>query len=125
MEMLETERKMPLIPAHNVAGMFQSESKNPIFIFKIQICRKATRIHSLFSNYHNSVHYPLPCLLFKPQLSETGFGFHPHETGDRDRIHHPKGRVLNKGQDDMSRIVIVILIYHRHKPIDNSNLLGS
>jgi hypothetical protein len=25
----------------------------------------------------------------------------------------------------MSRIVIVILIYHRHKPIDNINLLGS
>jgi hypothetical protein len=25
----------------------------------------------------------------------------------------------------MSRIVIVILIYHRHKPIDSINLLGS
>jgi hypothetical protein len=25
----------------------------------------------------------------------------------------------------MSRIVIVILIYRRHKPIDNINLLGS
>jgi hypothetical protein len=25
----------------------------------------------------------------------------------------------------MSRIVIAILIYHRHKPIDNINLLGS
>jgi hypothetical protein len=25
----------------------------------------------------------------------------------------------------MYRIVIVILIYHRHKPIDNVNLLGS
>jgi hypothetical protein len=26
---------------------------------------------------------------------------------------------------DNSRIVIVILIYHRHKPIDSINLLGS
>jgi hypothetical protein len=26
---------------------------------------------------------------------------------------------------DMSRIVIVILIYHRHKPINSINLLGS
>jgi hypothetical protein len=25
----------------------------------------------------------------------------------------------------MSRIVIVILIYHRHKPIDSINVLGS
>jgi hypothetical protein len=25
----------------------------------------------------------------------------------------------------MSRIVLVILIYHRHKPIDSINLLGS
>jgi hypothetical protein len=25
----------------------------------------------------------------------------------------------------MSRIVIVILIYHRHKPVNNINLLGS
>jgi hypothetical protein len=25
----------------------------------------------------------------------------------------------------MSRIVIVILIYHRHKPVDSVNLLGS
>jgi hypothetical protein len=25
----------------------------------------------------------------------------------------------------MSRIVIVILLYHRHKPIDSINLLGS
>jgi hypothetical protein len=26
---------------------------------------------------------------------------------------------------EMSRIVIVILIYHRHKPVDSINLLGS
>jgi hypothetical protein len=25
----------------------------------------------------------------------------------------------------MSRIVIIILIYHRHKPIDSINMLGS
>jgi hypothetical protein len=28
------------------------------------------------------------------------------------------------GQCIMSRIVIVILIYHRHKPMDSINLLG-
>jgi hypothetical protein len=41
-------------------------------------------------------------------------------------IQSPKRRVLNKGgRWIMSRIVIVILIYHRHKPIDSINLLGS
>jgi hypothetical protein len=32
---------------------------------------------------------------------------------------------LKSGQWIMSRIVIVILIYHRYKPIDSINLLGS
>jgi hypothetical protein len=32
---------------------------------------------------------------------------------------------LKTGRWIMSRIVIVILIYHRHKPIDSINLLGS
>jgi hypothetical protein len=33
--------------------------------------------------------------------------------------------VLNRTMGIMSTIVIVILIYHRHKPIDSINLLGS
>jgi hypothetical protein len=32
---------------------------------------------------------------------------------------------LKTGRCIMSRIAIVILIYHRHKPIDSINLLGS
>jgi hypothetical protein len=32
---------------------------------------------------------------------------------------------LKTGRWVMSRIVIIILIYHRHKPIDKINLLGS
>jgi hypothetical protein len=45
---------------------------------------------------------------------------------DGDRIQSPKRCILNKetGRWIMSRIVIVIIIYHRHKPIDSINLLG-
>jgi hypothetical protein len=39
------------------------------------------------------------------------------------RVTDPYGRIL--GFLDRTRIVIVILIYHRHKPIDSINLLGS
>jgi hypothetical protein len=35
------------------------------------------------------------------------------------------GRKLTSTSTSMSRIVVVILIYHRHKPIDNINLLVS
>jgi hypothetical protein len=45
---------------------------------------------------------------------------------DQNVIQSPKLRVLNKRQAvTMFRIVIVILIYHRHKPTDSINLLGS
>jgi nitrogen fixation protein FixH len=44
-----------------------------------------------------------------------------------DRIQSQKRRAFKykTGRSIMSRIVIVILIYHRHKPIDSINLLDS
>jgi hypothetical protein len=42
---------------------------------------------------------------------------------DGERNQSPKRCVSNKVQDN--GFVIVILIYRRHKPIDNINLLGS
>jgi hypothetical protein len=37
----------------------------------------------------------------------------------------PRNFAQNTGRWIMSKIVIVILIYHHHKPVDRINLLGS
>jgi hypothetical protein len=51
-------------------------------------------------------------------------GYVPPENGER--ILSPKSSFKYKTRRwIMSRIVIVILIYYRHKPIDGINLLGS
>jgi hypothetical protein len=82
---------------------------------------------SLYS-YHNLGHYPSSCHLLK----KTTFW-------KMDYVSVFSWKLLRwaqfielvsvsrpeTGQWIMSRIVIVILIYHRHKPIDSINLLGS
>jgi hypothetical protein len=40
-------------------------------------------------------------------------------------IYHRHKPIDKTGRWIMSRIVTAILIYHRHKPIDSINLLGS
>jgi hypothetical protein len=41
------------------------------------------------------------------------------------RFGKPQSRSERYGEVKIVRIAIVILIYHRHKPIDSINLLGS
>jgi hypothetical protein len=60
-----------------------------------------------------------PVIYLKHCVSETGFS----SSGGSYSVELSFN--LNTTRWVMSRIVIVILIYHRHKPIDSINLLGS